>query len=547
VTNNVALQLLRDAGNLNVGPDELLLSVPAIPVVANGLQQWIAAFINLSPNLQAQGAAVLKGIAGMTKTTTTTTRPSVSSVSKVLFDSSKETTSSSRLDSTYNFGIHHFIQDLANAGEYCPLMLFSNKNTEHLHREGHFLKCTKVHVNGVSHHLLDLSQFENKRDLDPLTWQEAFQCYLMWIGDVGDMQSLRRWTSHFTMLTKDEAIHKNFCAILKFDIETRQNYALHPHQHDEAEWSHRLQKKKYTTLQDELFRHSQQLCSSFADRSSNAGPSARFEPYDNAAKCPAKKHDGDLSSFETQSQASLLIPCASSVAAPVIASQRAPKRLHQKEHKILLSMQTAIFADVPTVLNSASDSISTTHDINASEIIQTSTSVPSAGAPSMVHSPAHAFDPAEEDHILVHVLDLEPSCSSSSRHIYFDNLQKHSSPHDLDDDYSLIKTPYLPDGFDCLLEATNLTQQFPELTWKLRHSFPIGDMKPLTQTYTLQNLPGADIYREVCDEYIIDELLKGRFSGPYTHQQLYAKIGHFHSSPLQVVVKKGINGALDKH
>jgi hypothetical protein len=308
VTNNVALQLLRDANNLNMGPDEPLLLVPAIPVVANGLQQWIATFINLSPNSQAQGAAVLKGIAGTTKTTTTTTRPPVSSVSKELFDSSKETASSSGLDSTYNFGIHHFIQDLANTGEYCPLTLFSNKNTEHLHQEGHSLKHTKVHVNGVSHHLLDLSQFENERDLDPLTWQEAFQRYLIWIGDVRDVQSLKRWTSHFTMLAKDEAIHKNFRAILEFDIKTRQNYALRPHQHDEAEWSHHLQKKKYATLQDKLFRHSQQLRSSFADCSSNAGPSACFEPYDNAAKRPAKKHDGDLSSFQDSKSGKLVDP-----------------------------------------------------------------------------------------------------------------------------------------------------------------------------------------------------------------------------------------------
>jgi hypothetical protein len=287
VTNNAALQLLRDAGNQNVGPDELLLPVPAIPAVANGLQQWIAAFINLSPNLQAQGAAVLEGTAGMTRTTTTATRPSVSSVFKVFLTALRRP-SSSGLDSTYNFSIHHFIQDLANAGEYCPLTLFSNKNTEHLHHKGHSLKCTKVRVNRVSHHLLDLSQFKNECDLDPLTWQEAFQHYLMWIGDIRDMQSLKCWTSHFTTLAKDEAIHKNFCAILKFDIKTRQNYVLCPHQHDKGEWSHCLQKKKYATLYDELFHHSQQLCCSFANHSSNTGPSAHFEPYDNSAKHPAK-------------------------------------------------------------------------------------------------------------------------------------------------------------------------------------------------------------------------------------------------------------------
>ncbi|KAG1731062.1 uncharacterized protein EDB91DRAFT_1013741, partial [Suillus paluster] len=197
--------------------------VPPVSTTANILQQWISAFVNLSPNSQAQGAAVLDSIAS---TKVSGVRPNVAPISKVLFDSSKEVATSSGLDSSYNFGIHRFIQDLANAGEYCPLTLFSNKNTEHLHCEGHSLKRTKVHVNGVSLHLLDLSQFESEWDIDPLTWQEAFQRYLTWIADVGDAQAVKRWNTHFTTLAKDEAVWKNFRAILEFDIETRQNYAL---------------------------------------------------------------------------------------------------------------------------------------------------------------------------------------------------------------------------------------------------------------------------------------------------------------------------------
>ncbi|KAG1796488.1 hypothetical protein EV424DRAFT_1280734, partial [Suillus variegatus] len=181
----------------------------------------ISAFNQLSPTSQAQGSAVLETI--MPKSTA---RPNVTAVSKVLFDSSKELPSGSGLDSTYNFGIHSFVQDLLNAGQYCPLTLFTNQNMERLHREGHSLKRSKVHVNGVSHHLLDLSQFENELDLDPLSWQEAYQRYLTWIEDIGDASSLKRWTTHFTTLSKDEAVRKNFRAIIEFDVETRQNYAL---------------------------------------------------------------------------------------------------------------------------------------------------------------------------------------------------------------------------------------------------------------------------------------------------------------------------------
>lgn len=169
------------------------------------------------------------------------------------------------------------------------------------------------------------------------------------------------------------------------------------------------------------------------------------------------------------------------------------------------------------------------------------------GEPITAPSPAPVSDLVDEDSFLVHVPHLEASCQPAVRHIYFNNLQKQASPYDLDHNYSLVKTPYSPEGFDYLLEATNITHQFPELTWKLRHGFPIGDMAPLVSSYTPQNLLGADIYRGVCDEYIADELAKGRFSGPYSHEQLYAKIGHFRSSPLQVVVKKGVNGTPDKY
>ncbi|KAG1719865.1 uncharacterized protein EDB91DRAFT_1027501, partial [Suillus paluster] len=170
-----------------------------------------SAFAQLSPTSQNQGSTII--------TPKTTIRPNLTSLLKVLFDSSKELPSGSGLDSTYNFGIHSFIQDLLNAGQYCPLTLFTNLNTEHLHREGHSLKRSKIHVDGTSHHLLDLSQFDNELELDPLSWQEAYQRYLTWIKDIGDPSSHKHWTDHFTTLSKDDAVRKNFRAIIEFDVE----------------------------------------------------------------------------------------------------------------------------------------------------------------------------------------------------------------------------------------------------------------------------------------------------------------------------------------
>ncbi|KAG1794501.1 hypothetical protein EV424DRAFT_1292145, partial [Suillus variegatus] len=185
------------------------------------LQQWISAFTQLLPMSQTQGSAILDLIIPKVAS-----RPNIASVAKVLFDTAKELPTGSGLDSTYSFGIHSFVQDLLNVGQYCPLTLFTNTNTKRLHREGYTLKRTKINVNGISHHLLDLSQFANKLNLDPLSWQEAYQRYLTWIKDISDPLSHMRWSNHFVTLSKDKAIHKNFHAIIEFDVKTRQNYAL---------------------------------------------------------------------------------------------------------------------------------------------------------------------------------------------------------------------------------------------------------------------------------------------------------------------------------
>jgi hypothetical protein len=455
---------------------------------------------------QAQGTAVLSSIAPKV-----VPRPNVIPVAKVLFDSSQELPSGSGLDSTYSFGIHSFVQDLLNAGQYCPLTLFTNQNMEHLHREGHSLKRSKVHVNGVPHHLLDLSQFENELDIDPLSWQEAYQCYLTWIEDIGDASALKHWTSHFKILSKDDAVRKNFRAIIEFDIERRQNYALRPHQYDEGEWNHRLTKKKFDTMQEFIYCHKEQMSrSTGADRNAQASSSC-FEPYDKDTKRHTKKSsDGDTNSFRDGKTSKSVDPMCTSADARVTDSLTALKRLRRKAYKISRSIQKALYANTTTDPSSASPIISTIPDVRASESMLSNTSAPSAGGQSTVRFPAPVSD------------------------------------HD--PDYSYNITPYSADSFDFLLAKTNLTHQFPDLTYKLRNGFPIGhDLTPLTSSYTSNNLPGAEIFKDVCDEYVAEELTKGRYSGPFSHEELYAKIGHFRSSPLQVVVKKGTNGDPDKY
>lgn len=221
------------------------------------------------------------------------------------------------------------------------------------------------------------------------------------------------------------------------------------------------------------------------------------------------------------------------------------------------STLTEPYANDPTALSSALLTISTTPDAPASENTPNSTFVPFVDVQSIVlcRAPAsnvtrrHSFlSPTDEDYFLTVTLDSSLASSPPPRFIYNDNLQHSPSPYDNDSDYSYINTPYSADGFDILLARTGLTHQFPELSYKLRNGFPIShNLSPLITSYTPNNLPGADLFKQVCDDYISEELAKGRYSGPFSHDQLFAKIGHFRSSPLQVVVKAGADGVPDKY
>jgi hypothetical protein len=194
-----------------------------------------------------------------------------------------------------------------------------------------------------------------------------------------------------------------------------------------------------------------------------------------------------------------------------------------------------------------SASISTIPVVHASKIIQINISALSAENQSTAHSHASVSEVTCEDDFLIWMPQAPTSCEISPHHIYFNSLQHQPSSHDSDSDYSCINTPYSADGFNNILACTNLVHQYPELTWKLRNSFPISNLEPLSSTYTPNNLPGADLFKAICDKYVTDELSKKCFLGPYTHEELFQKIGHFCSSPLQVIVKAGINGKPDKH
>ena len=164
---------------------------------------------------------------------------------------------------------------------------------------------------------------------------------------------------------------------------------------------------------------------------------------------------------------------------------------------------------------------------------------------SSIHLSAHLRSLSLHD--LLEHLSFNPDLTINDRLPFFDNLCLESSSHDSDPDYSKIRTPYSADAFYAFLSKAQILHCYPELSFKLTHGFPLGNIVDLDTSFTPGNLASASPHDHIIQEYIFDELKLGRLSGPFTQKELEAKIGPFRSSPIQVVVKPGEAGGPDKY
>jgi hypothetical protein len=106
-----------------------------------------------------------------------------------------------------------------------------------------------------------------------------------------------------------------------------------------------------------------------------------------------------------------------------------------------------------------------------------------------------------------------------------------------------IITPYNADTYEDYLARFDLTDKYPDLVFNLRNGFPIGNMPPLSRSYTPSNHKSALEHPEVIRDYLAEECSFGQMSGPYTHQQIEQELsGHFVSCPLGLVEKAGEPG-----
>ncbi|KAF9456232.1 hypothetical protein BDZ94DRAFT_1178185 [Collybia nuda] len=149
-------------------------------------------------------------------------------IPRILFSSSSEQPISGS-SSDFGLGTHPFIIQLAQNAIHIPLVLFTSKLTNKLHKESTSIKQNTVYNSlGTKCHVMDLSQFPEESTMDIADWHEAWNCYRVFLESSCDHTLYTRWNDHYQFLAKQDDFRNNFPAILKFDIEERTRYSLDP-------------------------------------------------------------------------------------------------------------------------------------------------------------------------------------------------------------------------------------------------------------------------------------------------------------------------------
>lgn len=106
-----------------------------------------------------------------------------------------------------------------------------------------------------------------------------------------------------------------------------------------------------------------------------------------------------------------------------------------------------------------------------------------------------------------------------------------------------VITTYRADAWEAELREWGLWEKYSALPNRLRHGFPIGDMTPLTETFTPENHKGAEEHMDFVENYVSEQVAQGHMTGPYAKEEVEALLGTpFRSSPLSVVEKAGSTG-----
>ncbi|CDO75102.1 hypothetical protein BN946_scf185010.g27 [Trametes cinnabarina] len=106
-----------------------------------------------------------------------------------------------------------------------------------------------------------------------------------------------------------------------------------------------------------------------------------------------------------------------------------------------------------------------------------------------------------------------------------------------------IITTYRADALERELCRWGLWDLFSTVPTRLRFGFPIGNMPPLTRTFTPDNHKGGIQHMDFIKSYVNEQVALNHMSGPYSCEKVKQLLGsHFRTSPLSVVEKPNAPG-----
>ena len=115
----------------------------------------------------------------------------------------------------------------------------------------------------------------------------------------------------------------------------------------------------------------------------------------------------------------------------------------------------------------------------------------------------------------------------------------HTPPNSVPSSHDLlpIKTPFIPEVWETMLNDITPFNSFPDIPISLRFGFDMGVHTPPTQTYIPPNHNSALLFPDHVLSHIQKELSLGRYSSPFSRSDLESLIGPFRTSPLGTVPK----------
>jgi hypothetical protein len=102
-----------------------------------------------------------------------------------------------------------------------------------------------------------------------------------------------------------------------------------------------------------------------------------------------------------------------------------------------------------------------------------------------------------------------------------------------------VVTPLDADAIEAQLRELKIEGRWAHVVHGIRHGFEVGAGAAIPATITHENHKSAELDPDFIDSYIASEHAAGRYSAPFTRDELEHAIGPFRTSPLGLVPKAG--------